>query len=361
MVRRANMRIVAKVLALLCLVISPFLEGCAYQAPDPFTEDQTLGGKTISAQTLNAGQEAYGFYCVACHGRNGDGRGRAARGLRTPPRDFRIATFKFAGVKAGTLPSDEDLIRIIDHGLRGTAMLRWDLPEDVLRNIIQYIKTFSPEGKGWRRSKAKLAEASSATKDPWGAKKSEAVARGKSVYHGLAACHLCHPSYSTLDEVNSARAVFEMPALAEGREASWLPIPKQSDSYSRPIAGDPVCERSADCADTATQVCRFGICEEKLAILPPDFTVNEIRGGNSIEHLYRVISLGIPGTAMPTWKGALPEEDLWAMAHFVADLAEMKGKPLASVLKKKLQFDAAVKRLDAAPPTPAPTPAEAVE
>jgi hypothetical protein len=55
---------------------------------EEFSKSKTLGGKVVSADTLNAGHEAYTHYCRACHGEKGDGHGPAALGLRPPPRDF---------------------------------------------------------------------------------------------------------------------------------------------------------------------------------------------------------------------------------------------------------------------------------
>ena len=34
---------------------------------------------------------------------------------------------------------------------------------------------------------------------------------------------------------------------------------------------------------------------------------------------------GIGGTAMPTWKGALPDDDIWAMSYYVRSLIDIKG------------------------------------
>ena len=40
---------------------------------------------------------------------------------------------------------------------------------------------------------------------------------------------------------------------------------------------------------------------------------------------------------MPTWKGSLPEEDIWALAHYVGSLAELKDQPQARELFLKNQ------------------------
>lgn len=315
------------------------LVACAYQAPEPFTEAQVLGGVEIPASTLNDGREAYTFYCRACHGDAGDGRGPAAVDLITPPRDFRIATFKFTGTPEGYLPADEDLVRIVQSGLHGTAMLPWDVPEGTLRDIVHYLKTLSPEGEGFRDTYYEQAPAIDPGADPWGeARLEEAIARGRTVYHGKAECYSCHPAYETRAEINADRASFGREAMSSFRDRMWMPEAKASDSYLAPTDGDPACANSADC-DGEDVVCHFGRCETKHRILPPDFTVNELRISRSPEDLYRIIAAGIPGTAMPTWDGALPAEDIWAMAHYVHHLAGWKGSRRAAELRERVRDD----------------------
>jgi mono/diheme cytochrome c family protein len=54
--------------------------------------------------------------------------------------------------------------------------------------------------------------------------------------------------------------------------------------------------------------------------MPPDFTWHQLRAGITTADLFQTIASGIKGTAMPQWKGAIPDEDLWALAHYVEDL-----------------------------------------
>ena len=55
---------------------------------------------------------------------------------------------------------------------------------------------------------------------------------------------------------------------------------------------------------------------------------NDVRSRYTEEHqrtdLYRTITAGIGGAAMPTWKEALPEEDLWALAYYVVSMRPKK-------------------------------------
>jgi mono/diheme cytochrome c family protein len=265
---------------------------CEGYRPQGFSEPLTLGGKKVPASVLAQGEQAYVQYCRACHGDKGDGKGPAAKGLRPPPRDFTLGVFKFASVPSGTLPVDEDFERIVRTGLHGTAMLAWDgVPEGRLRDIIQYIKTFSPR---WKDEQP--GEPIATTDDPWRGRLAEAVARGKLVYHGMARCQGCHPAYAPRAYIFEATRQLTGEGSADFREAMYLPELKESD---------------------------FGV-----KILPPDFTFHElrsIRDEHRLGDLHRVVSAGVGGTAMPTWTGSLPEEDIWALVHFVNSLVALKG------------------------------------
>lgn len=265
-----------------------------------FTKSMTLGGKKVSARRLNQGKESYLVYCSACHGLKGLGDGVAGIGLRPPPRNFSQAKFKFAAVSAGQLPSDEDFMRIIQGGLHGTAMLPWqDVPEREIGDIIQYIKTLSPK---WEEGKP--GEPIVAGADPWGpAKKNEALVRGMKVYHGMAQCLSCHPAYENKETINAASL-----ELAK-REAQLRP-----DAYHSQMKE----------SDYGTK------------LMPPDFTRDLIRSGDKLTDIYRTIASGIGGTAMPSWKGALPDEDIWAMAYYVRSLMELRDTPEAGLRRDRL-------------------------
>jgi len=330
--KRNSMRVAATLFAL--------LTGCAYQEPAPFTAAVTLGGESVDAATLNKGLVAYRSYCAPCHGVNGDGRGHAAGGLLTPPRDFRLATYKFAQTVPGRLPHDEGLKAIVRKGLAGTAMLPWSISDGELSAILQYIKTFSPAEQGWRDEYAEKADKLDITTNPWTEdERAQAIARGSEVYHGMAQCYSCHPAYEKQDTIFAMRKIFypETETL-DFRANSWLPAAKPSDTYTRPLAEEALCKKSIDCGDG--QVCNLGRCEQKLMIVPPDFTFNPLRTGSKVEDIYRVVSFGVPGTAMPTWIGVLPEKDLWAMAHYVASLAEKRFSPAREDLIAMLKADA---------------------
>jgi mono/diheme cytochrome c family protein len=302
--------------------------------PPPFTEPQVLGGEEIDAATLTRGRKTYSMYCAPCHGMAGDGRGPSSKGLFPPPRDFRIATYKFAGTVPGKLPHDEDLIDLIESGLHGTGMIAWRLPGSMVHDVVQYIKTFSPEGKGWRHPRKKKAKRVIAGDDPWIGDLKGAVELGQALYHGMANCHSCHPAYESPDELNKHRIMFELSPLKEFRSNLYYSVVKESGIYSVASKDDKPCESAAECS--TTQKCTLGRCEDKLRIAPPDFLVNRVRSTTTPAGLYRVVALGIPGTAMPTWQDALKPKELWATAHYVHDLMQKRGTPAGTALRASL-------------------------
>jgi mono/diheme cytochrome c family protein len=277
---------------------------CKVTAPHGFRAPVKLGGQLIPAAVLTEGERSYWQYCRACHGEQGDGKGPSAPALRPPPRDFRLGLFKFAAVSAGTLPRDEDLVRIVRTGLHGTAMLAWDgIPEKNLLEIIQFVKTFSP-----RWAEEEPGEAIVPTPDPWSGKTDEGLARGKLVYHGLAQCLSCHPSYASKKYIYEASKALTGNGTTDFRDDMYGSVLKESD-YA-------------------------------VKLLPPDFLrsdLRSVRADHQLEDVYRVIAAGVGGTAMPTWRGSLPEEDLWALTHFVSSLVGLRGTPAAADLVRRAE------------------------
>jgi mono/diheme cytochrome c family protein len=276
------------------------------RAPEPprYAEPLTLGGRAVSVAALERGRVVYACYCRPCHGDQGDGKGSAAGGMQPPPRDLRLGVYKFGAVAAGSLPTDADFVRIIRGGLHGTAMQAWDVPVAELDDLIQYVKAFSPR---WRNETA--GDPIAATPDPWaGGREVEGVERGKRVYHGLAQCAVaCHPAYVYRSEIYAYTKELTSMTVREFRLGFFDPVAKDSD---------------------------YG-----FKILPPDFTFSALRAGDAVGDIYRTIASGIGGTAMPTWKNVLPEPDLWALAHYVRSLVELRGTPAAIAQRKKLTAD----------------------
>jgi mono/diheme cytochrome c family protein len=289
------------------------LMGCQGYKPKVFDHEMKLGGKMVSADVLTQGQIKYMQYCRACHGEDGDGRGPAAKGLRPPPRNFTKAIFKFGGVvphDPPSLPTDDDFRRIVKSGLHGTAMLPWDVPDADLDNIIQYIKTFSPR---WQQEAPGEQLKVSVESDPWRGKEKEGILLGMKLYHGLAQCSSCHPAYASKQAIyEGSNEVNPDSPITDFRDDMYTASPTDSQEYS--LDG-----------------------KHPLRIMPPDFThrqLRSIRDGHEVEDLFRVVSLGITGAAMPAWKDTLKDEQIWAIAHYVKSLQDLRDTPQADELMK---------------------------
>jgi len=275
--------------------------GCSSDDSDPeMSRPSEFGFQTSVKTTLvEEGNRAYDIYCIGCHGEEGDGNGAAARFLDPRPRNFQNAKFKFSSTRSGRLPTDEDLRRTIMEGLKGSAMPGWDMiPARTVTALIAYIKTFSPR---WEEKQP--ATAIPTVDDPYRSMddKSEAIARGRAVYHGFATCWTCHPSYASEDEINAYLVAMDKPASAGFR-------PNLTESEAKPN-------------------------QEGEVIYPPDFRRDFVRAGGTVDDLYRSIAAGISGTAMPTWVDSMVSHrssdpstvvtttaDLWAIAYYVHSL-----------------------------------------
>jgi mono/diheme cytochrome c family protein len=271
------------------------------------------GGKTVSAETLNDGHEAYLLNCYACHGEKGDGRGPASPGMRPPPRDFTLGTFKFGGVAAGSLPDDEDLLALLRQGLAGTPMLPWDLTERERVAIVQYLKTFSPRWKEEPPGERIVPD----SPDPWAGNEDQALELGQRLYHLQGAehdpksgalgryypgCAACHPSYLPRAEL-----------LELGTRYLGKPPDLRPDLYQ------PAADKRSD----------YTVDGRQLILLPIDFLFQPIKSGASTEGLFRTITAGIAGASMPSFKGVMKDADLWALSRYVKSLADLRGTPVA--------------------------------
>lgn len=310
--------------SLLAAVAAVTLAACE---EEKFTKSMVLGGQTIPASVLEEGRIAFTHYCRACHGDAGDGMGPAAPAYRPAPRDLTKGVYKFTSTRCEELPPDADFERILRRGLHGTPMLAWDMSDGELHAIIQYLKTFAPVA--WQKVNKRTGEPRrpgtpvAMTPDPWAGRAVEAQARGAVVYHAVAECNKCHPSYATKEEIASYRAiVFE----EKRRQLPDLP-PPEAEFRADPLPSDEL-KRSADFAD--------------VAIPPPDFTFRELRSISpdddalQTEDLHRVIYKGVCGTAMTAWGDVLTNEDLWAVIHYTKRLYAMRGTAEALALKEKL-------------------------
>lgn len=218
------------------------------------------------------GAAVYVRYCSGCHGLQGDGRGAAAPMLITQPRDFTSGLFKFRTTPSGSLPTDEDLFRVITRGVYRTSMPEWSLLGERERwALVAYVKRFYPE---WG-ARGAAAPISVPPAPPW-LSDAESVARGKDLY-ALLECTACHGERGRGD----------------GASAATLP----PDAWGHPQR-------------------------------PFDFTKGRLKSGAAPEDIYRTFMTGLNGTAMPSYYDifAAPDgenirdDDAWRLVAYILSL-----------------------------------------
>ena len=232
------------------------------------------------AQDSDRGRTLYARWCAGCHGDEGAGDGEAAAYMLPRPRDFRGAVFQIRSTASGGLPTDDDMRRVIDEGMPGTAMPGWRSrlgPED-RDAVIAHLKTFSQFFDGEAPVALQFGRA------PRGG--TDAVAEGRQVFDQLE-CFKCHGTAGRGD----------------GSSAPTL-----TDDWEHPI-------RAAD----LTRSWRFN-------------------GGGTVEQIFARLRTGLDGTPMPSFSdavdaGIITEEQLWRVAQYVHSLSGAGEPAVREVLR----------------------------
>jgi mono/diheme cytochrome c family protein len=240
---------VVPLLGLLALAGTPAL---AQPEIDLGTEEQRQAGKAD-----------YDKWCSQCHGENGDGRGLAAPYLQPRPRDFTAGKYKIRSTPNGTLPTDEDLARVIRRGIPYTAMPDFgdQLGEERIRNLVYYLKTFAPKDFEDPRAYAEPVT----IPDPPAFDQQRALEEGLAAYQE-AGCKQCHGVYG------------------------------RGDGGTAPTLRD----------DWGYYI--------RVADLTRPWT---FRGGGTREDIYRTLSTGFNGTPMASFDASLSEEQRWLIADWM--------------------------------------------
>lgn len=306
------------------LVVAGVLSGGALFPDSAWSQ---APGASAARSQFEAGRFAYDRYCAGCHGAKGDGQGPAAKFLNPKPRDFTAGKFKFTSVASGELPRDEDIFRTITRGLHGTSMPAWHLlPEHQRWALVAYLKTFSPR---WREeppgTQIPIPE------DPYRGSADDirkAIKEGEKLYHTLTVCWQCHPGYVAPEKMEAWARESNQPF--SGVRPNWYQSVVKEDGWGQPLK-------------------------------PTDFKHDRIRTGIEMNNLFRVIAGGIGGTAMPTWKNTVKDEQIWAVAYFVRSLADQRNNPLRHLPLSSATPAAATAAAAAPAPVPAAAPSKPAE
>lgn len=227
----------------------------------------------VHAQSEEEGETLYRAWCAECHGETGEGDGPAAEYMLPRPRDFSAARYQVRTTGSGELPTDRDIMAVLEEGMPGTTMPGWrNFSRSERESLRLYLKSLS---RFFGRTTPEPMEFSD---DPGGG--DEALASGREAYEALE-CVRCHGEAGRGD----------------GRSAPTL-----EDWRGLPIAA---------------------------ADLSEPWLFN---GGASVEAIHTRLLTGLDGTPMPAASDALragivSEEQLWHLAHYVRSLAPEQVPP----------------------------------
>ena len=242
------------------------------------------GPAVLAAQQENEpGREVYDRWCASCHGYEGQGDGYAATYMLPRPRDFTQALYQIRTTGSGQLPTDDDIMRVINEGMPGTTMPGWEaeLSTEERLALVDYLKSFSRFFAGEAPEPLTFGSAGRASE--------EALVDGRAVYE-LIECSRCHGSEGRGDGTSSPTLV---------------------DDYDMPIY-------SAD--------------------LTENWFYN---GGGTVEDIYQRLRTGLDGTPMPSFTdlidaGVITDDQLWNLAHFVRSLAPEDPPAITEVIRAGL-------------------------
>ena len=236
----------------------------------------TTQGEDLNTASSASGQDldrekilsSYMTYCAGCHGEKGDGAGKAAEYLYPKPRDFTLGLFKIRSTPSGSLPTDEDLLRVISQGMHGSGMPNFDfLSLEKRKLLVQYIKSFS-EAFQYRQPEAPV------TVSPEPPLTTETIEAGKIIYEHME-CGKCHGDKGKGDGPS-----------ARGLKDEW-----------------------------------------KVPVVVRNFTTGIYKGGPTNKDLYLCFTTGMNGTPMPAYVGGLmSDEERWQLVHHVQSLRTEKPR-----------------------------------
>ncbi len=228
------------------------------------------------------GTEIYEKRCMGCHGEEGEGDGPAAERLNPPPRDFSSGQYKIKTTAFDDMvPNDDDLLRMVRDGMPGTAMPGWGdiLSEQDMWDVIAYIKTF-----------AGMEEEAPSAQVDYGEQvvsSAESIAAGEKLFHEDDRCSECHGQQGRGDAVKKLKDDDGNRTWPRNLGKTWT-----------------------------------------------------FRASNDPRDIFTRVSVGIPGTQMPSFadpksKKKLSIDERWNVANYVASLAKKEKvvRPENTVVK----------------------------
>jgi len=221
---------------------------------------------TVAPAAADPATAVYNHACAWCHGRDGRGDGPAAfsinKYLSPRPRDLTHGRFELRSTPSGELPTDEDLLRTLEHGIPGSMPSFRGLTAGERQLAVTAVKRFYPAFASAHPMPVSLPQPP--TLD------AAAVARGRQTYEA-AGCASCHGERG------------------------------HGDGPSAPQLKD----------------------ETGLRIRPADLRYPaRFKNGAQAIDVYRTLVTGLDGTPMPSYAEAFEDPgSLWDLVAYIGSLA----------------------------------------
>jgi mono/diheme cytochrome c family protein len=231
--------------------------------------------------SLERGKQVYLEKCSYCHGDKGKGDGPAADYSMPQPRNLTKGHIKIRSTSFGKIPTDKDLMNVINNGLRSTNMPGWKhLSINDRKSLLIYIKSLSKKFKKFKK-RGKSHKIIKVGKEP--ALSPEGIERGKILF--MTQCSGCHGVKGRGDGVATQRIV----------------------DYS------------------------------SSAIWPRNLSQPwTFRRGNTRKDIFKTMRTGLSTTAMPKFSPRVfSDEQIWDIVSFVSTLAPLTQPKIQSPIHAK--------------------------
>lgn len=264
-----------------------------------------LNAKITSLETLPAesaaegeesspGRRLFALHCAACHGPEGDAKGRAARHLWPPPRNLRWEPSRLVSTKNG-VPTLDDTLNMLQRGIPGTSMPSYsNLGDEELRLLAEEVHRLRREGLPEQFMRTLAIQGEEITEDD-------------------------------MEEVDDAVAIlttpgdpFEVPSFGPTTPES---LARGEESYLQ--LGCATCH-GKDGVGAEDQMWHD---ERGFPVRPRDLTRESFKGGRDPASVYLRIVAGMPGTPHPSCTEVSPQ-DLAEVVQFCLSLSHGPEKVL---------------------------------
>ena len=267
--------------------------GAAAEKPDAakVPPEAAVGSKPAT------GADLYAQHCAACHGPKGDGKGLAAQYVFPKPRDFRSGRFRLISTSNG-VPTFDDIRTVLRRGMPGSSMPPWpQFSDDTVKLLAEHIISLRREG-----IRETLVAAAAESGDEISPEEiQETVDRLTKPGDLAAAIDLGDP---TPESISHGKELYATKACIQ-------------------------CHGVSGKGDGQQQM----VDSEGLPTRPRDLTRGIFKGSPDPVSVWRRISLGMPGSPMPSSQ-SLTAKEIADLTHFILSLSNEAARD-ASVLTRQ--------------------------